>query len=196
MKVTGFKVKGNWIDVLNSARSTVGKDEVSKEPNSSWKARMILAEHSPIRRLTISWKWVDLMYWVSVHFVRHKIGIEHFVKTQRSDRTGVLRYKSPQDTPVVHEVEANAQSLINISRKRLCHNASPETQEAWQKVLIEVELKEPELFQACVPECVYRGFCPDMNTCGYSDTDKFHRQLQNYRAPVVDWRKENGTQKM
>lgn len=52
---------------------------------------MLLAEHSPIRKLIISWKWYDLLSWVSVHLVRHKFGVDHWVRTQRTDRTGIDR---------------------------------------------------------------------------------------------------------
>ena len=58
--------------------------------------------------------------------------IEHIVTTKRTDRTGVSRDELEQGSLVNHECDANAQALINISRKRLCHCASPETRKAWQ----------------------------------------------------------------
>ena len=70
--------------------NTVGKDK-GVYPTAAWKKKILLAEHSPIRLMQFAWKWSDLPYWVSVHIVRHKIGIEHFVSTQRTDRTGVDR---------------------------------------------------------------------------------------------------------
>lgn len=109
-----YKVLTSWRSVVDAARTTVGKESSDKEPSSSWKKKILLAEHSPIRLILINWKWSGIKYWVSVHFVRHKIGIEHFVKTQRTDRTGKLRDEVPQDHPVDHECTANAQSLINI----------------------------------------------------------------------------------
>ena len=39
----------------------------------------LLSEHSPIRQM-FKWKWINLLL-ISVHFVRHKIGIRHFVST-------------------------------------------------------------------------------------------------------------------
>jgi len=170
-----------WSSVLNAARTTVGKEEINKEPTSNWKKRMLLAEHSPIRFILINWKWLSLRSWVSVHFVRHKIGIEHFVKTQRTDRTGMARDKFPQDALVDHECIANAQSLINISRKRLCSTASPETREAWKLLLSDLRDKEPELVSVCVPECVYRGFCPELKCCGYAETITYQQRLMEYR---------------
>ena len=117
MNVKILETKGTWRSIADSARTTIGLEEGTKEPTTMWKKRMLLAEHSPIRKLIISWKWYDLMYWVSVHFVRHKFGIEHFVRSQRTDRTGINRNDLLQSELVEHECEANAQEIINISRK-------------------------------------------------------------------------------
>jgi len=177
-----FKAKSVWRDVADAARTTIRMEEGVKEPGSAWKRRILLSEHSPIRQMIVKWKWVNLKYWVSVHFVRHKIGIEHFVSTQRTDRTGVNRDEMPQSALVNHECFANAQALIFISRKRLCRQASPETTAAWRLVLGEVRKCEPELFSVCVPECVYRGFCPEFKSCGYADTPAFAKALAAYRT--------------
>lgn len=152
------------------------------EPSSRWKKRILLAEHSPIRKLAFNWKWEDLPYWVSVHFVRHKFGIEHFVSTQRTDRTGDARESKRQDAPVVHECFANAQAVMTISRKRLCMQASPETRAAWKLVVDEIGKVEPEVAACCVPECVYRGFCPEFKCCGYCKTPAYAEALEKYRA--------------
>lgn len=184
MKVEFLGVKGTWREVANSCNTTIGKEAGVKEPSSQWKRRLLMSEHSPIRQISIKWKWTDLLYWVSVHLVRHWLGIVHWVSTQRSDRTGVSRNDLPQGSFVIHEAEANAQSIINISRKRLCNCASPETREAWKAFLYEVKDKEPELYSVCVPECVYRGFCPEFYSCGYHKTESFTNQLQQYRKGI------------
>jgi hypothetical protein len=174
-------IKTTWKDIIDAAMTTIGLNKSLKVPTSKWKKRILLAEHSPIRLLIINWKWEKLKYWISVHFVRHKIGIEHFVRTQRSDRTGKNRENMSQSSFVTHECTANAQAIINISRKRLCSQASKETIEAWKEFLINLKYKEPELFDVCVPECIYRGFCPEFKPCGYSNTDKYLIELENYR---------------
>ena len=143
MKIKFLKVKGTWREVADAARTTIRREEGEGEPSSRWKKRILLAEHSPIRKLCFNWKWIDLPYWVSVHFVRHKFGIEHFVSTQRTDRTGEDRNSKSQDAPVVHECFANAQAVMFISRRRLCGQASPETRAAWKAVVDEIAyLKE------------------------------------------------------
>ena len=178
-------VPDRWIDVKAAARSTVGMDGGGNYPSETWKKAILLAEHSPIRKITAKWKWFNLPYWVSVHFVRHKFGIEHWVSTQRTDRTGTDRTQKTQDAPVTHECEANAQALINISRKRLCNQAAKETREAWQNVKNGVAEFDPVLASVMVRECIYRGFCPEMKCCGYVNTPEYLAELKEYRRKAA-----------
>lgn len=175
-----------WGKVKEAARNTVSKDGEGKYPSPTWKKSILLAEHSPVRKIRVAWKWKGLKSWVSVHFVRHKIGIEHWVSTQRSDRTGIPRDKLPQDALVNHACEANAQALINISRKRLCNQAAKETREAWQEVKEAVRGIDPVLASVMVPECIYRGFCPEMHPCGYAETEEYRKALEEYRRRACD----------
>lgn len=145
--------------------TTINKN-TGKYPDRDWKIKLLISEHSPIRKLKLSWKWDSIKSWVSVHFVRHKIGIDHWVSTRRTDRTGIDRNALRQDELVSHEFEANAQAIINISRKRLCSSASLETRTAWKEFLVEVKKVEPELFFVSVPECIYRGGCSEFHNCG------------------------------
>jgi len=189
MKIKYLGTKGTWREIANSARTTIGLDAGSGEPKSEWKRKILLSEHSPIRQLSIKAKWYDLKYWVSVHFVRHWLGIIHWVTTQRNDRTGEDRDGKSQDSFVSHEFEANAQAIINISRKRLCTQAHPETKKAWELFLDEaVEPNEPELRKCCVKDCVYRGWCYEYKTCGYHLTDEFKEELDTYRKDINKWK--------
>lgn len=190
MKTNILKVKGTWQDVKNAAMTTIGINPTSKEPSKDWIRRMLLCEHSPIRKKIINWKWLDLKYWISVHFVRHKFGIEHFVKSQRPDRTGNRNNRDdmPQNTLVNHECEANAQAIINISRKRLCKMAMPETRQTWQDFLNELNKIEPELVNVCVPDCIYRGWCYEYNSCNWHLTSEYKEKLCKYRKNINFWR--------
>ena len=67
-----IKVKGDWVEVVNDARATVGKEGLGKEPSEKFKRAILIAEHSPIRDLIVKWKWLAMPSWVSVHWVRHK----------------------------------------------------------------------------------------------------------------------------
>ncbi len=182
MHIELLTLRSTWREVADAARTTIGMEKGTQEPSQAWKKKLLLSEHSPIRQLIIKWKWKDLKYWVSVHFVRHKIGIEHFVSTQRSDRTGLDRDTLPQSAPVTHECIADAQAIINISRKRLCRKASPDTREAWNALLAAIQAQEPELYDVCVPECVYRGFCPELQSCDWQRTNAFRDALERYRT--------------
>lgn len=206
---------GTWQDVRDAARNTVDKRELGPDVDvsSSFKRRILLAEHSPIRCLQFRIRLENLPYWVSVHLVRHKIGVEHFVTTQRDDRdvSGKVRmdagidvlmdlirsytrrlvgdgpvsrkYKM-QGELVTHEMLINAQSLIQLGRKRLCYLASPETTAsvALVRAMLHDE-GEPELASVMVPECIYRGFCPETEICKpkFVQVPKFQRDLERYR---------------
>jgi thymidylate synthase ThyX len=111
-------------------------------------------------------------------------GVEKWVRTQRTDRTGVDRDELPQGAEVEMEIEANAQALINMARKRLCNQASPETREVMQAMKEEVSKRDKFLAEVMVKECVYRGYCPEMNPCGYAETEKFEEDLEEYRHPI------------
>ena len=176
-----FELPDVWEKVKAAARTTIRKEGSGKYPTNSWKKTILLAEHSPIRKIKASWKWHDILSWVSVHFVRHKNGIEHYVSTQRTDRTGVNRDELPQGSLVDHECDANAQALIFISRRRLCNQASKETRKEWQGIVEEVRKKDPVLASVMVPECIYRGFCPEFESCGYVNTEDYKKRLEEYR---------------
>lgn len=181
----------SWERVLNAARRTIGKKPLDKEPSNSWKAKILLAEHSPIRLLEFDWTWSFIQQWVTTHLVRHHEGCEKFVHSQRVDRNPALAGLSRDDLPqgLLNDMDmtANAQALINISRKRLCSCASKETREAWKQVIEEIRKIDPVLADKCVPECLYRGFCPEfMNPCGYAGTKKFQMDLEKYRSVEYD----------
>jgi hypothetical protein len=159
-----LKIKGDWEEVVNDCRSTVGKEALGHTPSPTFKKKILLAEHSPIRDISFKWKWENIKSWITVHWVRHKW--ECFVRSQRTDRTGVDRDKMPQDALVDFTGEANVQHLIDTMRKRLCYQAAPETRayaEDLKKVITE---REPEIGNVLVPNCIYRGGCPEIHSCG------------------------------
>lgn len=180
----------SWKRVLNAARRTIGRKPIDKEPSDDWKSKMLLAEHSPIRLLEYDWSWDNIKQWVTAHLVRHHNGCEKFVHSQRGDRRKILddygvanRDDLPQGAVNDMDMTANAQALINISRKRLCNCASKETREAWQQVKAAIAEIDPIMASKMVPECIYRGFCPEfLSPCGYSKTEKYQHDLKVYRG--------------
>lgn len=182
MKTKIIYISPTWRHVLNAARKTVNKEEVEKEPTKQFRKKILLSEHSVIRMLTVYWDWEKMKTWVSNHIRTHNKFAEHFVSTQRSDRTGIERDKLTQDAPVTHGEYTNAAEIIYTSRKRLCNLPSKETREAWQMFIDVLKEQEPELAAVCVRECVYRGgLCPEINCCGFIHTSKFANELRAYR---------------
>lgn len=199
--------RADWRRVLNAARRTRGMKPLDKEPSDVFKKKILLAEHSPIRLLEYDFTIEDIRQWVTVHLVRHHEGCEKFVSTQRQDinekieqmtrkviellgEAGMLndgwreRDYMFQGSENVMDMTCNAQAFINISRKRLCFGCpSKETREAWEIVIEMLSSVDPILAEKCVPECVYRGFCPEFDrTCGYSKTEAYEVRIAKYRS--------------
>lgn len=205
--VTRFECpKADWIRVVNAARRTWGKAPIDREPSNKFKREILLAEHSPIRLLEYDFTIENIRQWVIVHLVRHHEGCEKFVHTQRQDineeiermtktiidifeREGLLRDGWRERDYLFQgegndmDMTCNAQAFINISRKRLCKGCpSPETRMAWEIVINKLEEIDPILAEKCVPECVYRGFCPERKRCcGYVNTEAYRKRLDEYR---------------
>ena len=110
-----LKIDADWLEVKNECRTTVNKEDSNVLPTKKFIEDVLISEHSPIRLVRVKWRWEGIKSWVSVHFARHWLGWDKFISTQRTDRTGVDRNKSTQDTPVNMDVNANPQALINVS---------------------------------------------------------------------------------
>lgn len=160
----------DWQLVVDEARRTAWKDSLGHEPSHQFKMNILMSRHSPIQALIFRIEMKDVPSWVSVHYVRHHVGIAgHWVSSQRPDRspTGANRHSLPQDALVNHDIILNAQEIMFISRKRLCMQASAETRAVWRKVVEELKkIGEPELAAFCQPECWWCGGCTESNSCG------------------------------
>ena len=180
MKVEVTRVT-SWKDVLNAARFTQRKALLDKEPSADFKRKIILAEHSPLRVLMFNIDFYDIPYYVSVHLVRH-VHAQPFVSTSRPDIDGnqLPREEQKKVDPVNMRLFLNAQEIIHISRARLCRRAEAKTRLLWNEVLVQLTKIEPLLATACVPNCVYRGFCPEIKSCHFVDSSLFDMERKNY----------------
>ena len=171
----------SWTEVLNAARFTQRKSLKSGEPSIKWKKKIIKAEHSPLRCLMFNIDFYDIPYYVSVHLVRH-VHAQPFVSTSRPDIDGeqLPREEQKKSDLVNMRLFVNAQEIIHISRVRLCNKAEFDTRNAWREVINELRKIEPELANACVPSCFYRGFCPELKSCGLSESDLFNIKVNDY----------------
>lgn len=186
-KVTVEKIAGTDRLVADLARTTIGMNDGKNEVSKEYMHKMYLCEHSPIRVESYLLTFEEIPYWVVMHFCRHKIGVEHFVSTQRDDRQidiTIPRDKKGQGELVRYRMIVNPQAIIAISRKRLCTGASKETRNAWRGVLEKLKEINPQLVRCCVPDCVYRGHCFEHKTCGYHKTTGFTTQINKYREGI------------
>ena len=207
-KITRFECnRPDWIRVVNAARRTRGLQPIDHEPSDKFKKKILLAEHSPIRLLEYDFTIENIRQWVSVHLVRHHEGCEKFVHSQREDINQEIEHitqkviESLRDVGLLNagwsvrdylfqgqpndmDMSCNAQAFINISRKRLCKGCpSLETRRTWEIVIEMLSEIDPILASKCVPECIYRGFCPEFDRCcGYVKTEAFRERLEKYRS--------------
>lgn len=171
----------SWTDALNAARFTQRLSLKSGEPSIKWKKKIIKAEHSPLRCLMFNIDFYDIPYYVSVHLVRH-VHAQPFVSTSRPDIDGkqLPREEQKKSDLVNMRLFVNAQEIIHISRVRLCNKAEFTTRNIWREVINELQKIEPELANACVPTCFYRGFCPEIKSCGLANSDLFNIKVNDY----------------
>lgn len=158
----------DWQRVVDAARFTQGKAPLGHEPSDKFKWEMIRSEHSPLRLLEFDIRIYGIPYYSMGHLVRH-VHAQPFVSTSRPDIThsGISRHDMPQDAPVNLQLSLNAQEIINISKVRLCGRAEATTRKVWKRVVDSLAELEPTLAKACVPQCIYRGLCPEQHSCGF-----------------------------
>ena len=184
VEVTRYPTKEDWRRARQLALGTEGKNS-TKDPTEAWMDKMLRCEHSPIRTLMFTIVMVDVPYWVSVHFSRHKFGVEHYVQSQRNDRQNKYdRNQAPQNAPVTHTMDINVPELMYMARKRLCCKAAAETK-AWMEAIVEAVCRKcPELRAHLVPQCVFLGRCPEMYSCGMF-ADNQHMGINEYQRKAM-----------
>lgn len=184
-----------WELARKYCRVTVGKEDLGYKVSDKFKRDLCYSEHSPIREIRFEIELKDIPVPISQQFSRHRIAtnagdflheninptdIEHYIKSQRPDRTG-----RPRGGSTDYIFTVNIQGLIDMSKKRLCLCASKEAYGIWNEVVSQICKIDPIIGGMLVPTCVYRGFCPEIKSCGYSKTDKFTDKLAKYRSNHV-----------
>jgi thymidylate synthase ThyX len=168
VEILKYPSEDDWMWAKICCLNTVGKTS-TKLPTDKWKRELIQSEHSPIRELKFGIK-LTIPSYCSVHFVRHKFGIEHYVSTQRDDRNqerAISRADMPQGTMVSHIMSVNAQELMFMARRRLCTQADELTRAIMKEICRQVIEVAPEFEGSLEPMCFYRGGrCTEFNCCG------------------------------
>lgn len=171
VEILRYPTESDWLRCKRLALGTVGKD-TDTLPTYEWKEKILKSEHSPIRTLIFTIK-MEIPYYASVHLVRHKHGVEHYVKSQRNDRQSDYdRCAARQDETVTHIMDINAQALINMAHMRLCKQADKQTRKVIKAIKDAVIEVCPYMKDLLVPKCVYRGgMCDEFKSCGYNKMD-------------------------
>lgn len=93
-----------------------------------------------------------------------------------------LKNNADRETPVNLSLCINAQSMIDMSKLRLCTGcASPGTVTVFQAIKEEIVKIDPDLASVMVRKCVYRGgICGEPRCCGFNGTQKFREELSRY----------------
>ena len=157
----------DWRRVKNHCRTTDNKGFTEKDASDTFKKKLLISEHSPIRLLEFDWTWKGIFYWLSTEWSRHKF--EKFISTQRDDRLmdDTPRGKKPQDAPVNFDGYAHMQNRIDAWRKRMCRMATTEARELAEDFKVTLHETHPIESDVLVPSCIYRMGCPEFQTCGY-----------------------------
>lgn len=167
VKVIRRPTEDDWNRCKDLAMRTMGKRWADGEVTERWKHRMLECRHSPIRTLMFTIE-MQIPYYVSVHLARHKIGVEHFVQSQRNDRQSSYdRNMAPQSAMVCHTMDINAESLMVMANRRLCGMADIATRYVMTMVCDAVEKVNPEFVGHLVPQCQRLLHCPEVKPCGY-----------------------------
>ena len=161
--------------MLPAMRSTTGKDMYSKElPNLKTWVKMCVSPHSSIRAVKYRIYFEDIPYYAHVHLVRHHVGIEPHVLSQRDD-DGILdttdRDEKPQGALISMMFDLNAQALLNMAQRRLCYKAHRVVQDAMEKLkcalIYEGDDYDKVLAKLMLRPCSWiPGYCPEPKPCG------------------------------
>lgn len=105
-----------------------------------------------------------------------------------SEELDWLANNSDRYTPVNLSVLVNAQSLIDMSKLRLCTGtAHRETVQVFQSIKQEISKIDPALASVMVRKCVYRnGLCGEQRCCGFNHTSAFVQELQDYTSHFTE----------
>lgn len=181
----------DWMAIKEACLTTVGKQS-EKMPTNEWKKKILMAEHSPIRRSLITVRWEKIPYYISTHFSRHSVGVTPYIQTSREDRTGVPREERKQTDFVSMEMDMNIQALKNILSKRLCLCSDPETMKYARGLLEAINSFDKTIAWACVPQCIRNGGCPEaFSNCHYYDNFSKYLEPEEQKCLIKRYDKYN-----
>lgn len=159
VKVTAKKITD--VDLMRHLTGRTWRGNSDKLTNE----KMYQLAHSPMRSQMFVIDMDSIPSFVSSHFCRHKVGVEHFVLSNRNDRGGADT--TNRWSPVNHSMLINAEAIITMSHKRLCRMASHETVKVMQLIKDAIEKVDSDLVEHLKPSCFYmNGICNEYKSCG------------------------------
>lgn len=174
------------------------------------------SEHSPVRTQLFWVEFRGIPLASSTHLLRHHVGSTPFQLSCRDDRNGGynhfpkrmefaiqqiqngnydeaieelewLKGNADRQTPVNLGLFLNAQSLMDMSKLRLCSQAHAETLQIFQALKREIAKIDHDLASMMVRKCVYRGgICGEPRCCGFNLTEAFQKELEGYLCNFSD----------
>ena len=173
MKVTYDRTVGPEY-MLDSMRIVRGKDPKHELPSLETFYKMCIARHSSIRSVKYRIYIEDIPYYNHVHLVRHHVGVEPHVYSQRDDK-GIYEHTDrdlkPQGELINMYLDVSIESMINIAMKRLCYRSHRSTQEFVEKLkcafIFDGDDFDKILGKLLVRPCSwYPGLCAELKPCG------------------------------
>lgn len=182
MKTKFNYIISDWKRVKNHCRTTDNKDFTDNEATETFKKKLLISEHTPIRLLEFDWSWRGIKYWLSQEWARHRF--EKFISTQRDDRLKdkISRDNKSQGALVDFDGYANMQNLIDAWRKRLCYQATDEARKLAEDFKCELHKTHPLEANVLTPNCIYRHGCPEFTCCGF--WGKFLKRCKDNNIPL------------
>lgn len=166
VKIIEYPDRKDWEKVKKRALVTIGKEAINP-PSEKWKYDILKARHSPIRYLRFSVYFENLPSYIATHLARHSHA-QPFIKSQRNDRQSDYdRNTAPQAAPVNMIWDLNAEELMIVANKRLCHKADTYTTKVIQIMCDKIIGFCPEFKDFLVPMCIYNNECKEMKSCGW-----------------------------
>ena len=78
----------------------------------------------------------------------------------------------------------NAKEIIKLSRANLCLNSNENIRNTWTEVVKQINKINNKLAECCVPECIYRGWCYEHESCNLHKKKKYRITLNEYRNNI------------